>query len=64
MIRTEAGIQRKINNIRAQGEKIIPIWGRIQKNRSAVNTINRRTPSVYKKILPVPIKVEQGVSKH
>jgi len=50
--------------MRSQGEKIIPIWSRIQKNRSAVNTINRRTPSFYKKLLPVPIKVEQGVSKH
>tara|TARA_B100000470_G_scaffold149664_1_gene116405 strand:+ start:252 stop:437 length:186 start_codon:yes stop_codon:yes gene_type:complete len=55
---------RNINNMRTQGEKIISIWSKNRKNRLIVTATNRRTPSFYKKILPVSIKVKQGVYKH
>jgi len=55
---------RNINNMSIQDEKIKKISSKIRKNRSTVNTTNRRTLSFYKKILPVLIKGEQGVSAH
>jgi len=50
--------------LRITGEKIIPIWRKNRKNRLIVNSARRRTPSFYKKILPVSIKVKQGAYKH